>query len=177
MSITATPTGISIYNSSLPISSIVISGDDDQTLDMSLLNTSLSDIDSGTDYTLSLENVFNGNDVFVFLSAESEGFFMLPVEFDSQDKRLIWPTPKDPADIERYPVDFASWLIGDNVVSATFAPPEDSGLIFSEIVIKDNIASAMISGGVVGTHYIDVTLTTDIGRKRQRSVKLRVKQV
>lgn len=61
------------------IASIVITDDDGpQTLNMGLLNNSLRDIDTGTDYTLSLENVFNGNDVFLDLAALSTAVFVEP---------------------------------------------------------------------------------------------------
>jgi hypothetical protein len=78
MTISATITGIQL-SSTAPISSIKITDTVGlQTLDMSLISNSLRDIDTGTDYTLSLENVFNGNDVFLDLAALSTAVFVEP---------------------------------------------------------------------------------------------------
>jgi len=93
---------------------------------------------------------------------------------DITDRNPKWSEAKDPADIEPYPVDASKWAIGEYITSASFIPPLDSELVVGEPDIKGQEATPTISGGVIGNHLIDVTLTSNTGRAIQRHIRLRV---
>lgn len=103
----------------------------------------------------------------------------LPVDFiiapDITDHRVMWDQDKDPSDIDIYPVNAKSWLLGNAISSVTYIAKEGSNLIVGEAAFEGDICRAMVSEGDEGSHHIEVTIKDSVGRQIQRDVGLRVR--
>lgn len=87
-----------------------------------------------------------------------------------------WEEEKDPADIDYLDVKVnAEWLGTETIDNVTFVPNASSGLTVSNVGITGDTVRAQVSGGNVGTHGIEVTVTS-AGRTRQRTIYLVIRE-
>jgi hypothetical protein len=85
---------------------------------------------------------------------------------------LRWTPDKDPVDSDFYGIRVdEKWVNENPIAAATMTAPAESGLTIGEPMIDGNIVRSLFSGGVVGTHKIEITLNS-AGRVRQVSVYL-----
>ena len=90
---------------------------------------------------------------------------------------LFFPEEKDPTDVDYYDAEVDSvWLGAETISSFTFEPAAGSGLTVGNLGVQGNVVRAQLSGGTEGTHAIEVTVTTNTGRIRQRTVFLVVRE-
>ena len=111
---------------------------------------------------------------YVGLSVADPRVYFVPA-VDFSDEGAFWSVDKDIDDVEFYPLRVARWLKGSDVSSILYEPPVNSELVVEEYVNEGSVVSAKLSGGLPGTHIIDVTITSDDGRTRQRAIDLIVK--
>ena len=91
-------------------------------------------------------------------------------------KMLYWPHAKDPSDVEFFSIELdTNWLIAKEITNATIVATTESQLTIDQLVIDANIITVRISGGVVGSHKIEVMIES-AGRTRQFSVYLVVEE-
>lgn len=90
---------------------------------------------------------------------------------------LYWEEEKDPADVDYYSADVdTGWLGAETISGVTFEPASGSGIAITNQGINGNEVRAQFSGGNVGTHTVEITVTTSTGRIRQRTVFLVVRE-
>jgi hypothetical protein len=88
-----------------------------------------------------------------------------------------WPD-KDPDDILDYEIDWTAWLGGlsaDTILTSTWIVP--SGLTMNSSSNTDTTAKLWLSDGTDGeTYLITNRITTSVGRTKDQTVKLRVRE-
>ncbi len=88
---------------------------------------------------------------------------------------LKWKNAKDPSDADFYDIKVgAAWLGADVIDTVTHTVTPGSGLSVAAFEVNHDVVRTFISGGVVGEHQIEVTITTESGRILQRTVALEV---
>lgn len=88
-----------------------------------------------------------------------------------------WDEEKDPADIDYLEAEVnADWLGAESIANATFVPADSAGLAVTNVGVQGATVRAQVSGGNIGTHGIEVTVTTSSGRVRQRTLYLVIRQ-
>lgn len=92
---------------------------------------------------------------------------------------MLGTKQKAPADVLDYDVDYTNWIAtGDSITTAvaTADKPEEIE-VESVQVSSEAIVKVWLSGGTAGeTYEITVTASTDAGRVKEESFKIRVKE-
>ena len=82
---------------------------------------------------------------------------------------------KDPDARMDYGVDWAGWLVGDDVIQTSAWNITGEGLTVEHFEFTDTSATIWISGGVVGRSYEMVNrITTLGGRRDDRTIIVRI---
>ena len=86
-----------------------------------------------------------------------------------------WKQAKDPSDADFYEVKIGeAWLGSDAIATATFVADSESGLSLAEPGVQNNLVRTFIQGGNIGDWGIEFTITTEAGRRLQRTITLSV---
>jgi hypothetical protein len=82
---------------------------------------------------------------------------------------------KDPSALLDYAIDWTDWLeTTDTISSAVWTVP--TGLVLEDQTETEFVASAWLSGGVVGTKYnVACLITTTAGRLDERTFTISIK--
>ena len=85
---------------------------------------------------------------------------------------------KDPNAVLDYRINWSTWLYGDNISNSIWTA--DEGLIVHSIKssFTDTTTTVWVSGGTVGNTYtVTNRITTVSGRRNDRSIRIRIKEL
>jgi hypothetical protein len=86
-----------------------------------------------------------------------------------------WPD-KDPDDTLDFAVDWSEWL-GDDVIASVDWAADKVGLSFEEQTNANGVATVWLSAGTLGeTYRVTCQITTEAGRIRSHTEKLKIKE-
>lgn len=87
----------------------------------------------------------------------------------------ITKIPKQPTEVLDYDFDYSAWLvITDEISAATITVP--SGITLDSYSFTDTVVKIWLSGGTDGeTYKITCLVTTSAGRKKEKELRIKVK--
>lgn len=92
---------------------------------------------------------------------------------------MLGTKQKSPADVLDYDISFAAWIAtGDTITTVTTEVIPQGQLAVDSVQVSSPIVKTWVSGGEDGSTYeIKVTTSTQGGRVKEESFKIRVKEV
>lgn len=91
---------------------------------------------------------------------------------------MLGQVQKQPVEILDYDLDFARYLNGDTIESATATITPEGGLAVQQIEVDPTLVKVWLEDGDHGTTYkVEVTIDTAGGRRAQVEFRVRVKEI